>query len=204
MEHGHYCHFGIAHGLTCIFKSYNAALIPPEIMLSINIDGLPLVKSSSSQLWPILGSIRNFFNKEPFLIGAFHGYKKPPSPDIFLKELLITDENGFYFNGKIIPFKTACYICNAPARAYIYCIKNHTGYYRCSKCETRGEYRSRQGHLNQWANTGCTDDVLKWGAVDEYSAFIYLKMISNRSRKCLGNAINLWSNYKIECTSTEL
>jgi len=42
----------------------------------------------------------------------------------------------------IIPFKIACYICDAPAKAYICCIKNHTGYYGCGKCETRGEYRS--------------------------------------------------------------
>ncbi|XP_011686398.1 PREDICTED: uncharacterized protein LOC105449098 [Wasmannia auropunctata] len=145
MEHGQYCHFGIEAGLIFIFQTCNSALIPDEVILSINIDGLPLVKSSNSQLWPILGSIRNFYNKKPFLIGAFHGYKKPPAPDIFLKKFVEEaqnlKENGFYYNKKIIPFKIACYICDAPARAYICCIKNHTGYYGCSKCETRGEYR---------------------------------------------------------------
>lgn len=83
MEHGQYCHFGIVDGLISIFQTCNSAFIPHEIILSINIDGLPLVKNSSSQFWPILGSIRNFYNKRPFLIGAFHGHKKPPSPDIF-------------------------------------------------------------------------------------------------------------------------
>lgn len=86
-----------------------------------------------------------FSNKKPFLIGAFHGYKKPPSPDIFLKEFIEEAQNlkesDFHFNGKIIPLKIACYICDAPARAYICCIKNHIGYYGCSKCETQGKYR---------------------------------------------------------------
>lgn len=145
MEHGKYCHFGIANGLAFIFKTCNNAQLPDEVILSINIDGLPLVKSSGSQLWPILGSIRNFYNKKPFLIGAFHGHKKPPSPDTFLKEFVEEAQNlqetGINFNGKNISFKIACYICDAPARAYICCIKNHTGYYGCSKCETRGEYR---------------------------------------------------------------
>jgi len=50
MEHGQYCHFGIADGLISIFQTCNGALIPDEIILLINIDGLPLVKSSSSQL----------------------------------------------------------------------------------------------------------------------------------------------------------
>lgn len=94
MEHDQYCHFGITNGLISIFQTCNGALIPDEIILLINIDGLPLVKSSSSQLWPILGSIRNFYNKNPFLTGAFHDtHKKPLSPGIFLKEFVEEAQN---------------------------------------------------------------------------------------------------------------
>ncbi|XP_018364362.1 PREDICTED: uncharacterized protein LOC108762060 [Trachymyrmex cornetzi] len=145
MEHGKYFHFGIANGLIAIFKTCSDAPIPYEIILSINIDGLPLVRSSNSQLWHILGSIRNFYNKKLFFIGAFHGHKKPPSPDIFLKEFVEEAQNlketGINFNGMIISLKIICYVCDTPARAYICCIKNHTGYYACGKCETKGEYR---------------------------------------------------------------
>jgi hypothetical protein len=38
-----------------------------QIELSFNIDGVPLFKSSSVQLWPILCSIKHF---EPFVVAA--------------------------------------------------------------------------------------------------------------------------------------
>lgn len=66
MEHDRYAHFGIAKGLHHIIESGAVTCIPQEIHLSINIDGLPLTRSSKSQLWPILG---NFQNKTPFLMG---------------------------------------------------------------------------------------------------------------------------------------
>lgn len=34
------------------------------------------------------------------------------------------------------------FICNAPPRAYIKCIKSHTGYSSCEKCTVLGEYVS--------------------------------------------------------------
>lgn len=84
-EHGQYVHFGIVKGLHHIIETSCTAYISEEVHLSINIDGLSLIKSSKSQLWPILGSFRNFQNKTPFLIGAFHGYQKPPAAEVFLK-----------------------------------------------------------------------------------------------------------------------
>ncbi|XP_011705047.1 PREDICTED: uncharacterized protein LOC105460303, partial [Wasmannia auropunctata] len=103
MAHGRYVHFGIAKGLRHIIETSGTTCIPKEIHLSFNIDGLPLIGSSKNQLWPILGSFRNLKNKEPFIIGAFHGYKKPPGAEEFLKyfveeaESLI--ENGFTWKG---------------------------------------------------------------------------------------------------------
>lgn len=145
MAHGRYVHFGIAKGLRHVIETSGiVTCIPQEIHLSFNIDGLPLTRSSKSQLWPILGSFRNFKNKEPFIIGAFHGYKKPPSAEEFLKyfveeaESLI--ENGFTWNGINSKFIIDCFICDAPARAYIACIKTHGRYYACGKCETKGTY----------------------------------------------------------------
>ncbi|XP_011858878.1 PREDICTED: uncharacterized protein LOC105556398 isoform X2 [Vollenhovia emeryi] len=145
MEHGRYVHFGIAKGLHHIIEiSSTITYLPEEIHLSINIDGLPLAKSSKSQLWPILGSFRNFQNKTPFLIGAFHGYQKPPDATVFLKyfieEAMDLIQNGYTYNDINRKFIIDCFICDAPARAYICCIKNHGGYYACNKCETKGTY----------------------------------------------------------------
>lgn len=56
------------------------------IVLSINVDGLPLSKSSSSVLWPILGCLINY--SIVFLIGAYHGYSKPNDAAVFLKDFV--------------------------------------------------------------------------------------------------------------------
>jgi len=72
-----------------------------NIEININIDGLPLAKSSQSQLWPILGQMYNVGDREPFLIGAYHGYKKPVDAQDLLNEfyeeyyVLLTE--GFFF-----------------------------------------------------------------------------------------------------------
>lgn len=63
------------------------------MILQINIDGLPLSKSSKNQLWPILGKIVGPQNQfiEPFLIGAFHGNSKPSSVAQFHLQSIIKD-----------------------------------------------------------------------------------------------------------------
>lgn len=53
-------------------------LIPDQytLKLQINIDGLPLFKSTSDQLWPILGKILNIkSNNKVFIICLFNGTK---------------------------------------------------------------------------------------------------------------------------------
>ncbi|XP_076342244.1 uncharacterized protein LOC143242660 [Tachypleus tridentatus] len=69
---GLYHHFGISKGI-------NQMLYPESIpgvkklLLQINIDGLPLFKSSKLQFWPILGMLDHKGLKQPFLIGLFRG-----------------------------------------------------------------------------------------------------------------------------------
>jgi len=46
------------------------------LRLQINIDELPLFKSSSVQLWPILGLLLSVPMKEPVVIALYSGEKK--------------------------------------------------------------------------------------------------------------------------------
>lgn len=55
VEPGHYYHFGLAEGIIRHASSHHFS----EIKLMIGIDGLPIAKSSNSQLWPILAYIEN-------------------------------------------------------------------------------------------------------------------------------------------------
>jgi len=57
-----------------------------SIDLLINIDGLPLGKSSNASLWPILCS--NTIDNAVYLVGAYFGHKKPQDPNIFLESLV--------------------------------------------------------------------------------------------------------------------
>lgn len=74
-ENGHYFHYGLELALRDKLKKCTNINDIHTVELNINIDGLPLAKSSQSQLWPILGQIYNI-ETDPFLIGAYHGYKK--------------------------------------------------------------------------------------------------------------------------------
>ncbi|KAB0805340.1 hypothetical protein PPYR_02310 [Photinus pyralis] len=112
--------------------------------LSFNIDGIPLFKSSNIQLWPILGMVHNFKIKSPFAIAIFCGTTKPKPLSKFLhdfiQELALLQQNGFLYNGIDYQVKTRCFICDAPARAFLKCIKSHGGYSSCEKCTDPGKY----------------------------------------------------------------
>ncbi|XP_011861674.1 PREDICTED: uncharacterized protein LOC105558539, partial [Vollenhovia emeryi] len=100
-----------------------------QIKLNLSIDGLPLAKSSKAQFWPLLGHITHSdYREKPFVIGVFHGY-------LWRKKIKIVIN---------------AVICDAPAKAVIKCIKGHTGYYGCDKCEEEGEWRdNRMLFLNE-------------------------------------------------------
>ncbi|CAH2096791.1 unnamed protein product [Euphydryas editha] len=59
-----------------------------EIKVSFNIDGLPLFKSTNTQLWPILGLLKNNSNARPFVVALFCGRAKPSPLDVFLKQFI--------------------------------------------------------------------------------------------------------------------
>lgn len=56
------------------------------LYLSINIDGVPLFKSSGSSLYPTLDSIP--CSQQIFLIGCYHGHKNPKDFNDFLKDFV--------------------------------------------------------------------------------------------------------------------
>ena len=121
----------------------NLNLLKPcdVINLLINIDGLPLFKSSLRQLWPILAR----FNDSPvFIVALYCGYSKPPSLDDYMKEFLSEIrkliENGLQHEGENYCVAVKAITCDAPARAYLKRTVNHTGYYSCERCMVKGAY----------------------------------------------------------------
>jgi hypothetical protein len=73
---GNYFHYGLLKGIMDQLKNHmNHSGILDKIYIDIGIDGLPIAKSSRSQLWPILGRISNTVVKwNPFVIGILYIY----------------------------------------------------------------------------------------------------------------------------------
>ncbi len=102
----------------------------------MSIDGLPMAKSSSTVLWPILVNVVNY--NFVLLIRAYCGSSKPKNINEFL-EKFVTEleeliETGFIINCRKYYLKLRMVIADAPARAFLLNIRSHTGYYSCCKC----------------------------------------------------------------------
>ena len=142
---GSYYHFGIASGILEKLASSSDAKLEEHITLQINIDGLPLFRSSNDSFWPILGMLDSPLIKEPFIIGLYHGGGQKPTSAIeflsgFVKEMKELQENGILHNGRYYRIQLSAAICDAPARAFIKNVKGHSGYAGCDKCTQWGDY----------------------------------------------------------------
>ncbi len=140
VTNGEFWYKGIAPNLHSKLRQNN---LLGEIVVDINIDGLPLYKSSSINFWPILGCVEGK-QETPFIIGVFCGHEKPGCLDEFLgdfaKEVSDLTRRKLEYNGKCHNFRIGKLILDAPARAFVKCCKSHTGYFGCEKCTQEGDY----------------------------------------------------------------
>ncbi|XP_029674444.1 uncharacterized protein LOC115242354 [Formica exsecta] len=106
VEPGYYWHNDLKTCLEKLSEEICSDETLKTLLLSINIDGIPLFKSSGSSLYTILGS---FPCSQIFLIGCYHGHKKLQDFNDFLKDFvdetidLIT--TGYNCRGKIYNIK---------------------------------------------------------------------------------------------------
>ena len=145
---GKYHHFGLENSLVhaCQGKSFLDNEDVKVLSLQVNIDGLPVFKSCNSSLWPIL--CRVYCGKDictsPFVVGLFFGESKPLIVDEFLGDFcddyLSLKESGITIANKHFAVEISCFICDAPARAYVKRVKSHSGYHGCDRCTAKGEW----------------------------------------------------------------
>ena len=139
---GDYIYMGIETGIARRIYKYPKHFTESVIRFDINIDGLPLFNSKKTQLWPILCNIVNL--DDPFLVACYYGPGKPIPIEDYLWDLCLELkdlENKVIRvpnNDNAFELKLNAFICDAPARQMVKCIKGHTGFYCCERCETRG------------------------------------------------------------------
>ena len=114
------------------------------INLRINIDGLPLTKSASHSIWPILIQYdcpSLVTNPKIFVVGLYYGLSKPSDVSEYFKyfiEEFILLKDGFEMNNLKLKWKIKYFTCDAPARQFIKNIKSHNSYQGCERCTTEG------------------------------------------------------------------
>ena len=140
---GTYSHFGFNDAISSHLSKNNN---PLPLTIQVNIDGLPLYKSSNAQFWPILGLIECFknqvqTNKDPFVIGIYFGNHKPTTLDFltdFVSDVRLLERDGFCYQGASVSVALSAVVCDAPARAFVRSSKGHTGFFCCHKCHLKG------------------------------------------------------------------
>ncbi|KAG1676296.1 hypothetical protein GQR58_014382 [Nymphon striatum] len=148
---GFYHHFGIETSVMSEIQTNSQVEILDiqSVCLELNVDGLPLFKSSNTQFWPILGRIVKPYESKPFPIGIFSGDSKPSSIKDFLQnfvdEMIILRDTGIKIpeTDHSIRVEISCVICDTPVRAFVKQAKGHSGYSGCDKCSQRGLWKGK-------------------------------------------------------------
>lgn len=142
---GRFYHVGL-EAMTKNLDRYELTSIPENLQLSLNLDGLPLFRSSRSNFWPILGSFTNLKPRSVFMISIFHGHSKPTDLEFLqpviddLKKVLT---EGLEYKQTHLNITIEAFIMDGPARCLAKGTKLVSGYYGCDMCETKGKYVGR-------------------------------------------------------------
>ena len=139
---GNYVYVGIEKCIQKLIKFKEP--VSNIIELLVNIDGLPVFKSASIALWPILIQFGSF---QPIGVAYYCGRAKPPFVPFlrdFVQELLILIDSGISFDRRTYTVKIGGFTADAPARASLKGIIQHTGYYSCERCTVKGVSVSRR------------------------------------------------------------
>ena len=143
-----YVYFNLADQILKHLRLHPADVVAKidSIELSLNVDGLPLFKSSGKSLWPVLCAIVNLQPITVFPVVLTYGTSKPKDSE-YLKDVICDFchvlEHGLHEGNKHLSVHLRCIVCDAPARAFVKGIKLCSGYFGCDKCTQSGTWHGR-------------------------------------------------------------
>ena len=137
---GEYVYIGLRKGIEVVLsKHYSSETSCIIVTLDFGIDGIPIFKSTKSELWPILA---RFGGVEPFLVSCYYGRGKPSSAVSFLSDFLheLTEMLGNEYQYEQLRYRISvrCFVADAPARSFLKGTVSHTGYHSCERCTIVG------------------------------------------------------------------
>lgn len=149
MGTGDYLHFGFERAVMAMLReNKKKGKIEKDLKVIINIDGLPIYKSSAKGFWLIICS--KVDSQKVYPIGAFFGQGKPVDANVFLNEFVNEAINlsNFGVNDGNVKVSIESLSCDTPAKAFVLYLKGHTGYESCSKCNIKGKYVRTKARKN--------------------------------------------------------
>lgn len=165
VEPGYYIHIGLEKQLIEIAPKYLINI--KSFQLLINIDELPLFKSSPDQVYPILCTSVPELRKKVFAIGIYYGKQKPANIGDYLLDFIIEinniKDNGLRFEDQTVQLDGIYFVCDAPAKSYIMGTVSHTGFYSCTRCTVRGVTSdNRRIFLDLESPSHTNEDFREW------------------------------------------
>ena len=155
MPPGRYFHFGLQDSLKDALEYTTLNVDCSELRIQLNVDGLPISKSSTLSFWPILCRLVSPKLADTFMVGLYCGLSKPNNVkdylSHFLDDLNVVTGQGIIIHGKKYSLSIHSIVCDAPARQYLKCIKSHTAYSSCERCTVHGIHY----HGTRYFSTKC-------------------------------------------------
>lgn len=119
-KNGMYWHQGIS---SLLVRSFDYITVHTSIRINVNIDGLPLHRSTNKCFWPILINVHDYPNIKPMAVGIFYGEGKPENAALYLRpfvdEMKEVLANGLIINGSKLSVSIRCFILDSPARSFV-------------------------------------------------------------------------------------
>lgn len=139
---GRYFHISIIKQLITLLPLLPASVT--VLKLIFYMDGLPLIKGGTNELWPILMKLilENIICKI-MPVSLFYGPSKPADNveflDEFMEELKVLCTDGLEFNGTRYEVIVAGFGFDTPAKAFVLGIIYPNAYFSCPRCKIEGE-----------------------------------------------------------------
>ncbi|PAA73317.1 hypothetical protein BOX15_Mlig024569g1 [Macrostomum lignano] len=146
MPGGNFAYLSISKSIPIALKLMSVKLRSETdnfLDLKVNIDGLPLWKSSKTEFWPILIQFSSVGRpvSRVYPVGLYCGVGKPPIEPFLRKlinEIKVLKSVGMMVQNGRVKLGNVAFICDAVARAYFQCIASHTAHRGCGFCRSVG------------------------------------------------------------------